>query len=209
VIKSYVWLIVNDKAGPLEPKIREYLGRVYISIDRLIRLVNEMLNISRIESGKVKMNIERVDIKQLLFEIQKEFQPKAEELGLIWSAEIPDSIPHLDIDREKIHQVFENLIDNALKYTKRGGSVKIRCVPGSEHVEFSVTDTGKGIYQEDVPKLFSKFGRLEGSYVTITGSGSGLGLYISKQYVELHRGKIWASSVPDHGSTFVFTLPVQ
>jgi signal transduction histidine kinase len=209
IIKSYTWLIMNGKAGHLEEKAKDYLNRIYISTERLIRLVNEMLNISRIESGKVKMNIENTDIKQLLLEIQSEFQPKAEELGLKWSAEIPDAIPHLTIDREKIHQVFENLIDNALKYTKQGGSVTLRCVAGSEHIEFSITDTGKGIHENDMSKLFSKFGRLEGTYVTLTGSGSGLGLYISKQYVELHRGKIWASSIPDHGSTFVFTLPLQ
>jgi len=208
-IKSYVWLILNNKAGPLEDKAREYLNRVYISTERLIRLVNEMLNISRIESGKVKLNLESVDMKQLVGDIQKEFQPKAQELGLTWSAEIPESLPHLTIDSEKIHQVFENLIDNALKYTPKGGSVRIRCVPGTEHIEFSVTDTGKGIHPDDMPKLFSKFGRLEGSYITITGSGSGLGLYISKQYVELHRGKIWAYSDLAKGSTFVFTLPLQ
>ena len=208
-IKSYVWLIINNKAGHLEDKTREYLNRVYISTERLIRLVNEMLNISRIESGKVKLNEESVDIKQLIADIQKEFQPKAEELGLSWSAEVPDSLPHLTIDRDKIHQVFENLIDNALKYTAKGGSVRIRCVASDEHIEFSVTDTGKGIHPDDMEKLFSKFGRLEGSYVTITGSGSGLGLYISKQYVELHRGKIWAYSDLGKGSTFVFTLPVQ
>jgi signal transduction histidine kinase len=208
-IKSYTWLIINGKAGPLENKAKEYLNRIYISTERLIRLVNEMLNISRIESGKVKLNLESVDIKQLIGEIQKEFQPKAEELGLTWTAEVPESLPHLMIDREKIHQVFENLIDNALKYTNKGGSVRIRCVPGTEHIEFSITDTGKGIHPADMPKLFSKFGRLEGSYVSITGSGSGLGLYISKQYVELHRGKIWAYSDLDKGSTFVFTLPLQ
>jgi signal transduction histidine kinase len=208
-IKSYTWLIINNKAGPLEEKAKEYLNRIYASTERLLRLVNEMLNISRIESGRVRLQKERIDVKQFIEDIEKEFKPKAEELGLTWSVEMSPSLPHITVDQEKIRQVFENLIDNAFKYTPRDGAVRIRALASDEHVEFSVTDTGKGIHPEDIPKLFSKFGRLEGSYITITGSGSGLGLYISKQYVQLHKGKIWAYSEVGKGATFVFSIPIQ
>ncbi len=207
-IKSYAWLVLNDKAGPLEPKAKEYLNRVYISTERLIHLVNEMLDISRIESGKVKLKKEPVDVVQLGRDIENEFQAKATELHLSWSLEVPDVLPLISMDREKIHQVLENLIGNAFKFTPMNQVVTLRIIPRDKFIEFSVIDTGRGIHPDDMPKLFSKFGRLEGSYVTITGSGSGLGLYISKQYVELHGGTISVQSTLGRGSTFTVTLPV-
>jgi signal transduction histidine kinase len=208
-IKSYAWLVLNGKAGPLEPKARDYLTRVFISTQRLIHLVNEMLDISRIESGKVQLKKEPLDLAQLASDVQGEFQAKSNELHLTLSIDISENLPKPPADREKIHQVLENLVGNAFKFTPKDGSVKITMKPLPDAVEIAVSDTGRGIHPEDLTKLFTKFGRLEGSYITITGSGSGLGLYICKQYVELHGGKIWAQSEVNTGSTFTFTLPVN
>ena len=207
-IKSYTWLVLNNKAGALEPKAKEYINRVYISTERLIRLVNEMLNVSRIESGKTQLNREQFDMQKLLTDVQNEFQAKANELHLHWLIETPGTLPEISGDREKIHQVLENLVGNAFKFTPADGTIKVATTIHDAQLEVIVSDTGRGIAPFDLPKLFSKFGRIEGSYTTITGSGSGLGLYISKQYIELHGGKIWAESEPGKGSLFRFTIPL-
>ncbi len=207
-IKSYAWLVLNNKAGPLEPKARQYLNRVFNSTERLIHLVNEMLDISRIESGKVQLKRENINLRDVARDIQSEFQAKTAELHLTLSLDIPDNLPPVSIDREKIHQVFENLVGNACKFTPPQGMIRIVIKMTDTMVETSVIDSGRGIHPEDMSKLFTKFGRLEGSYITITGSGSGLGLYICKQYVELHGGTISATSEPGKGSAFTFTLPI-
>lgn len=207
-IKSYVWLALNGRGGSIDQKAREYLIRVYNSIERLIHLVNEMLDISRIESGRVTLNRTQFDMKKLIDDAMREFQAKATELYLSLSFECPEALPSVYADREKIYQVLENLVGNACKFTNSGGRITITAKVVGDIIEVSVADTGKGIKKEDMSKLFVKFSRLEHSLVTIAGSGSGLGLYIFRQYVELHGGKIWATSEEGKGSVFTFTLPV-
>ncbi len=206
-IKSYAWLALNGRGGAIDPKAREYIARVYSSTERLIRLVNEMLDISRIEGGKVTLNTTAFSIRDLVQDIQNEFSAKAAELGLTLAMDLPNDAPSVLADREKIHQVMKNLVGNACKFTDRGGTITISARRKNGFVEVSVADTGRGIKQEDMGKLFTKFGRLEHSLVTITGSGSGLELYICKQYVELSGGTISAESEEGRGSTFTFTLP--
>lgn len=207
-IKSYVWLALNGRGGQIDQKARDYLGRVYQSTERLIHLVNEMLDISRIESGRVTLNYTSFSVHDLLLDIQREFQAKTAELSLKLTIDMGGNIPSLFADREKIHQVMENLVGNACKFTDAGGAITLRARREGDFIEIEIQDTGHGIKKEDMSKLFTKFGRLEHSLVTIAGSGSGLGLYISRQYVLLHGGDIWANSEIGKGSTFSFTLPV-
>lgn len=208
-IKSYTWLVLNGKAGPLEPKAKEYINRVYLSTERLIHLVNEMLDVSRIESGRVKLAVKEFDPAMLLSDIQNEFQARANENGITLTIEKVGTIAHVNADSEKIQQVLENLVGNAMKFTPKGGSITMRLSATSKQVIFDVIDTGAGIPSEDMPKLFHKFGRLENSLVAMKTSSTGLGLYISKQYVELHGGTIKAQSTQGHGSTFTFTIPIR
>jgi signal transduction histidine kinase len=208
-IKSYTWMVLNSKAGPIEPKATEYLNRVYISTERLIHLVNEMLDVSRIESGRVTLTKAPLDIGKLLLDVQKELQGRASESQISLTVAKDGSIPIVQADTEKIHQVLENLVGNSLKFTPKNGSITMGVRETEGYLEIRVTDTGQGIRAEEIPQLFKKFGRLENSLVAMPGNSTGLGLYISKQYVELHGGKIWVQSEPEKGSTFTFTLPIQ
>jgi len=208
-IKSYVWLVLNGKAGDITTQSRDYLDKVYQSTERLIHLVSEMLDVSRIESGRVQINKIPLDLYALSQEVRQEFQARAAEQQLTLESQITPDFPQVAADKEKIHQVLENLVGNAFKYTPQGGKVTIsaRTEPGS--VVISITDTGTGIKTEDLPRLFAKFGRLENSRIVPEGSSSGLGLFICKQYVELHGGKIGVTSQLGQGSVFSFSLPLD
>lgn len=209
-IKGYVWMVQNGKAGVITDTTRNYLDIVYKSTERLIHLVNDMLDISRIESGKVQLHPEPVNIPDIINQVKNEFSAQARDKQMSLSASVIDSLPQISADKDKITQVLENLVGNAMKYTPEGGKITLSAIPKDSTVEISVTDTGKGISAEDLPKLFTKFTRLGGeSLTTFSQPGTGLGLYLAKQYIELHHGKIWAASTLGSGSTFTFSLPVS
>lgn len=205
-IRSYTWMALN-KSTSLDEKTRDYLSKVYTSTERLIHLVNEMLDVSRIESGRVRLKPESVNLVQLAQDVQTEFQARSQEQNLNIIINAPKSLPEVKADREKIHQVFENLVGNAFKFTPPGGTVTITLSNTEKNIQIAISDTGHGISTEDLPKLFAKFGMLENTLTPISGSGTGLGLFICKQYIELHGGQIWADSTLGQGSTFTFTLP--
>lgn len=208
-IKSYIWMGLNKKKNELSPELEKYLVRSYISVERLINLVNDMLNISRIEGGRVALRLSEVSLVALAKEVIEEVIPKAQEKGIkLYVNE--NQFPTVTCDKDKIHEVYLNLIGNALKFTPKGGEIKIDFKVGGPYLSTSVTDSGVGIAPENMAKLFTKFGRLENSYVAIAESGgTGLGLYISKSLVELHKGKIGASSPGvGRGTTFSITLPI-
>lgn len=207
-IKSYTWLVANEKEGPISAKAKSHLDKVQKSTDRLISLVNELLDISRIESGRVNLTMEKFPLATLFTEVCDEFTPKAAELTIKLSCPILTNLPVINADREKIHQILENLIGNALKFTPANGSVTFGAVTKSSEVDIFVTDTGSGILPEDLPKLFQKFGRLENSLIASRGPSTGLGLFICKQYVDLHGGRIWTESTIGQGATFTFSLPL-
>ena len=206
-IKSYAWMVLN-KTGELSTQTRKYMDVVYSSTERLIHLVNDMLDLSRIESGKTQLKPSQVDITQLLKDISEEFNPKFTEKQLTLSTTCPENVQVL-ADKDKLQQILENLVGNSFKFTPSGGKVSIAVAPKDNQIEFQVQDTGKGIPEVDIPKLFSKFGRLENSLVTTPESGTGLGLYISKQYIELHGGTIQVTSTVGIGTTFTFTIPIH
>lgn len=207
-IKSYTWLVLNDKAGPIDVKARGHLDKVYQSTERLIHLVSEMLDVSRIESGRVQLKPEIFSVKKLADDVLSDFTARAAEMDLTLENRISDEQLTVSADREKIHQVLENLVSNAIKFTPAKGSIYISAKSTNGFLETTVTDTGAGISPEDQKKLFVKFGRLENSLIARSGTGSGLGLYICKQYVELHKGKIWFTSEVGKGSDFTFSLPI-
>lgn len=207
-IKSYAWMLLHGKADNLDPKAREYLNRVYLSTERLIHLVNEMLDVSRIESGRVKLKKTLFDLYALIQDMKNEFQARLTEAEVQLECTKEGDIPEIEADREKIQQVLENIVGNALKYTPKGGTITVRLNRDKDRVICAISDNGQGIAPDDMPKLFKKFGRLENSLVSLSGNSTGLGLYITKQYVELHGGTIWAQSEVGRGSTFTFTLPI-
>ena len=208
-IKSYLWVAMNKRNAELSEDMKRYLSRAYISVERLINLVNDMLNISRIESGRIALKLSEVDLNDLTKEVVEEVSVKAQERG-IRVIGLNKQIPKVLCDQDKIHEVFLNLIGNSLKFTKTGGTITVDFYEKYPYVYTSVRDTGVGIEPENLSKLFAKFGRLENSYVAVAESGgTGLGLFITKSIVNLHKGQVTAESEGlDKGSTFTFSLPI-
>ena len=207
-IKSYLWMVLNRYADSLTPKNKEYLDRVYNSTERLINLVNDMLNVSRIESGKILMKMSDFDLVQLIDDVKNEVSARMQERRQELIIECSEKQLMVHGDREKIHQVLENLVGNSIKFTGEGGKITVGTVRKNNMVRVFVLDNGKGIAKDDIPKLFKKFGRLENSLESISqSSGTGLGLYICQQFVELCGGKITVEAEEGKGAKFIFTLP--
>ena len=193
----------------LNPQQQEYIQKAFIGSERMLNLINDSLNISRIEQEKETFHPEEINLSEYLIDMQEDFAIKAGEKNLEFSLELPDTVQTVYADKNKIREVINNLFSNALKFT-RIGFIKIRVRDlGIDFVEVSIIDSGKGIAPEDLGKLFQKFGRLDNSYQTVAESGgTGLGLYIVKKIIENMRGGIGVYSAGlGKGSTFWFTLP--
>lgn len=209
VIKGYVSMMLEGSFGKLNPGERDSLEKVYASGERLIQLVENLLNISRIESGRLQFNYEEVQLEDMIGGVVEELSGYAKKRGLKLEYKKPEkAFPKLNIDEEKIRQVAMNLIDNSIKYTKKG-SVTVSLKKIGQIIRFCVSDSGMGIDKEDLPNLFKKFSRGKGTSVVHT-EGTGLGLYVAKEMVDAHNGKIWAESKgKDKGSKFCFELPIK
>lgn len=209
-IRSYVWMALNKSDVTLSEKMKRYLSRTLISTERLINLVNDMLNVSRIEGGRIEIDPKPVDLIALAGEVIDEVRAKADEKEVKLFVLNHPNIPKVFADADKVHEVFLNLIGNSLKFTPAEGNITVDFFSDGQVVEVRIKDTGIGISKDDLSHLFQKFGRLENSYVSIgTSGGTGLGLYISKNLIELMHGKIWAvSEGVGSGATFTFSLPV-
>ncbi len=208
-IKSYVWLTLNGKAGPINGRMRNYLFKVYQSSERLIGLINDVLDVSHIETGRINLDIQAVSPVKVSEEVVTTLQARAAEQEIKLELEKSETIPMVSADPMKLNEILVNLIGNALKFTPKGGTITVSFSKQENLVEVSVTDTGIGIPKEDLSKLFTKFGRIAKSYSTIAQStGSGLGLYITKNYLNLMDGKIWVNSELGKGTTLTFTLPI-
>ncbi len=210
-IKSYLWMILNksNNGDTISPKSRQYLDRAYLSTDRLLALVNDMLDVSRIEAGRIELHAAQLDLSARAKIALDELQSQATQRNITITLQSP--APKLvNADPDKLHQVFINLIGNAIKFTPIGGRIDISFTAEKNAVQTAISDTGKGISKKDLPKLFTKFGRLEGTLVSVAESGgTGLGLFICNQIIKKHGGQIWVESKLGKGSTFYFSLPTK
>jgi signal transduction histidine kinase len=192
VIKGYLSMILEGSYGNLPEKVKRPMENVYQSNERLIKLVNDILSVSKIEAGEMEMNWEREDLKEIIKEVISELSIKAKEKNLYLKFEEPKEFPKILLDREKIRQVILNLVDNAIRYTQEGGvTVKLQIANGK--LQIVVSDTGEGLTKEEKEKLFERFSRGTAGTKFWT-EGAGLGLYIARRFVEMHKGKIWAES---------------
>lgn len=212
VIKSYLWMALSGQGGLVKPKLKSYLKRSYDSTNRLIKLVNDMLNISRIESSRMSMELDKVQMLNLTREVVEEFNSRSAKNGINIKIDAQSSLPLVIADSDKIKEVFFNLIGNSLKYTSKEGTITIDFLVDANFLTTRVIDNGSGMTCEMIRNLFQKFGLISGSFQTnqsINAKGTGLGLYICKQIITLHHGEIWGSSPGlNKGSTFAFTLPI-
>ena len=206
-IKGYISMVTQGDAGEISEKARGFLADVNTINDRLIRLVNNMLNVQRIEEGRMVFQLETEELSHVVRAVYSQFIPEAERKGLNYSLKTPKQIrDRVNVDPDRIHEVIANLISNAIKYTDKG-SVVVRLVqPSKKSVRFEVEDTGQGISKEEQEKLFQKFYRVETNVGKTTGTG--LGLYISRLLIERFNGKIGLESEFSKGSTFWFEVPL-
>jgi len=210
-IKGYVELLLKGVAGPLNEQQLRFLEIVHTNTERLSSLVSDLLDISRIEAGKITFVPEEVDLAELVSEVLTEARRLAEEDGraVTFVAELPPDLPPVWADRERLYQILANLVDNGYRYTPDGGRVLVRARRQGEEVQVDVVDNGIGIPPDEQERVFERFYRGEHPLV-MASAGTGLGLSIVRTLVEMHGGQIWVESdgIPGKGSTFSFTLPV-
>jgi signal transduction histidine kinase len=208
-IKGAIDLLLREVAGPLNEKQTHYLARVRSNTHRLAGLIMDVLDLSKIEEGKIELHPGPVSLAGLLHEIVETLKPIATEKEIVLQATIPESSLLAWADRDKITQVLTNLIGNAVKFIPPGGRVNVSAtIDDGEWVRVSVIDDGPGISEDEKDRIFDRFYQI----AEVGGAkpkGTGLGLAISKALVELHGGKIWLESELNRGSTFHFTLPVS
>jgi two-component system phosphate regulon sensor histidine kinase PhoR len=184
---------------------QDFLHKINIEVDRLTQMVNELGELSRIESGELPLKIEPVDLGKVVRRVAERLRAQAERGGLSLKEDIPNGLPEAQADEERVEQVLVNLIHNAIKFTPPSGRINISAKAKGDNIWFSVTDTGTGIPADDLPRIFERFYKADKAR---TGGGTGLGLAIVKHIVEALGGKIWAESIEGRGSTFTFTLPI-
>ncbi|HSX42249.1 MAG TPA: GAF domain-containing sensor histidine kinase [Candidatus Saccharimonadales bacterium] len=207
-IEGYLSMILDEHmGGKIDAKTKEYLSRAYASSKRLAELILDLLNVSRIEQGRLKMKFVQVNLADLAESVIHELQIKADAKKIYLKVEADKGkIPLTWCDPDRIREVFVNLAGNAIKFTEKGGvTIKIAKGEGNTIVG-SVTDTGRGIAKEDQKKLFQKFSQIHRE--VDEHQGTGLGLYISKNFVELHKGRLSVESDAGQGATFSFELPI-
>jgi signal transduction histidine kinase len=208
-IRGFLSLLIEGAYGKLEPKVAETLDKLTIANNRLMGLVENLLNISRIEAGRIQYQFAPTRIETIVDELDDMFTLAAKAKGLNFTVVKPtQSLPLLSLDAAKIREVLSNLIDNAMKYTPKG-SVTISFEDHGDCVAVVITDTGMGIDPQDLPHLFKKFER--GSQAErVNVSSTGLGLYVGRKFAEAHGGSVTAySDGKDKGSRFVLELPVH
>lgn len=192
--------------GALEdpPAARRFLDQMQIEADALTQMVQELLELSRIESGQFALQRSPVEACALLQTAAQRMQVQAERAHVTLRVECPGDLPRVHVDPQRLEQVLVNLIHNAVKFTRPGGEVILQADAVEGSVQFAVRDTGIGISEEHVSRIFERFYRVDRSR---TGSGTGLGLSIARHIVEAHGGKIWAESIEGQGSTFYLLIP--
>jgi len=215
-IKGFISLLLENSYGKITPRQQETLNKVYISNDRLIKLVEDLLNLSRLESGRMEFKLAPTRIEDLCQEAVDTFIIRARYGHLYLQCEKPAAkLPLLMIDAAKVREVVYYLVDNAIKYTAKGG-IKITTEQlerdhegGPECVRITIADTGIGISAEELPHLFAKFSRGKDTSRLNIG-GTGIGLYVGRQIIEANGGKIWAESDgTNKGSRFIIELSVE
>ena len=196
---------LRDAALEDPPAARRFLDRAEVEVDALTQMVQELLELSRIESGQVPLQMEPVEVADVVVPPTERLRPQAERAGLRVLFDLPADLPPVLADLERAQQVVTNLVHNAVKFTPAGGVVTVSARPAGPHVRVSVQDTGRGIPAEDLGRIFERFYKADRAR---SGGGTGLGLAIARHIVQAHGGRIWAESVEGRGSTFFFTLPV-
>jgi two-component system, OmpR family, phosphate regulon sensor histidine kinase PhoR len=199
-------IIETLQSGAIDDKevAQNFLSKVNVEVDSLTQMVDELIELSRIETGKARLNLIPLNLNTLVKEVIARLMPQAARKQITISHDLPIDLPEIQADRERIRQVVINIVHNAIKFTPVSGEIKIITSASADWVTVQITDNGTGISKEDLPHIFERFFKADRSR---SGSGSGLGLAIAKHIVKAHGGDIRVQSQIGRGSTFSFTLP--
>jgi two-component system, NtrC family, sensor histidine kinase KinB len=203
-VQMAVHLLLEEVVGPLTPKQIELLLAARQDADRILAMINDLLDLTRIEQGRVKLDLQPVPAVELVNGAAARMQSRADDASITLDTEVDGELARVMVDRDRIEHVFDNLIVNAIQHTPRGGSIRIEVQPEGDRIRFRVRDTGEGIPREHLPRIFEKFYRIPGGQ---QAGGVGLGLAIVREILTAHGGQIDVGSDPGKGTTFTFTLP--
>ena len=206
-IQEGIRLVVTEQTGKLNDEQKEFLGIARRNVERLARLINNILDFQKLESGKMDFDIRKNDMNEVVEEIQETMASVASKKRLDLITDLDENIPAVKFDKDTITQVLTNIVNNAIKFTEKG-SITITTTKDDNTIHISISDTGPGIKKEDLAKVFSQFEQLHKSGNRKVG-GSGLGLAICRKIVKKHNAKIWAESELGKGTTFHFVLPIK
>jgi signal transduction histidine kinase len=202
-------VLEDELFGPINEKQHEYVNNILISGKYLLSLINDILDISKVESGKMELELTEFSLQEAVESSFVMLKEKALKNGITLSIDLsPEADVNIVADKRKLKQILFNLISNAVKFTPAGGAVDVHVVRDADFIEITVVDNGMGIKEEDILKLFQPFTQLESVY-TKEFEGTGLGLALNRLLVELHGGRIWVESTFGTGSRFSFTIPLS
>ncbi|MFH0906833.1 MAG: HAMP domain-containing sensor histidine kinase [bacterium] len=207
-IKWTINLIMRQKIKKFSTEQTEYIKDIEENNQRMIDLVNDLLNVSMIEQGKLILNSKKFSIKKLIQDIIKEYSFLAKASNIEFSLQTKSNTSIVLADQQKISIVLHNLIDNAIRYTQKGGTVKIALLKNGDSIRCEIQDKGVGIPKKDQNKIFKKFFRSQ-NIMRYQTEGTGLGLYIAQAIIKASKGKIGFQSEPEKGSTFWFKIPIK
>ena len=208
-IKWYAEILLSQRQGPLTKKQIDHLHEIYRSNERAINLVNDLLDVSRIQEGQIHLEVRPIRIEKVIEEVVDNYNTliKSSKVNVDFQI-VNGPLPEVEADQDKIKRVVMNLLSNAIKYTPAGGRIQMILEKSKHYITVSVVDSGVGIPKEDESKIFEKFFRSQ-NVIKLAPDGTGLGLYIAKSLVEAMGGKIGFDSEEGKGTTFHFTIPLK
>jgi signal transduction histidine kinase len=207
-IKWVIQMVLDEDAGKLNKEQKELLTKGFQSNERMITLVNDLLDVSRIEDGRYEYDLKEGNLQDVIEVVIENIEKMIAKNHIKFVLEKAEKLPNVVMDKERITLAFQNLLDNAVKYTPEYGSVAVKIIEEKGYLKISIKDDGAGIPKEDQSKLFSKFFRAS-NVVRMETEGTGLGLFISKNIIEKHGGTISIQSEEGHGTEAVFTIPIK
>jgi two-component system, NtrC family, sensor histidine kinase KinB len=205
-VQMAIHLLLEEAVGPLTPKQVELLLAARQDSDRILTMINDLLDLTRIEQGRVRLDLEPVSVSELVHEALERVGPRAQDAGIALETQLERGLPAVMVDRDRIEHVFDNLVVNAFQHTPRGGLIRVTAASEGSCVRFQVEDNGEGIAPQELPHVFEKFFRIPTAQHT---GGAGLGLAIVREIITAHGGQIDVKSQPGAGTRFRFTLPAQ
>jgi signal transduction histidine kinase len=207
-VKGYASLLMSGKLGEIPDGVKDRLEKINKHSDSLVKLINDLLDIARIESGRVEMKIAPHSIAATIENVRDLLTPQMKDKNIQFVADIAPNTPEVPMDASQVERVIINLVGNAVKFTRPNGTITAKTLLDANKITVMISDTGIGMKEEEMANLFNEFYRIDNE-INQNVKGTGLGLALAKQIVEAHHGKMWVTSKVNEGSNFYFTLPLK